>query len=393
MEQIYKAVEAGKCIGCGNCLSICPVSAISTEVRNGFQYPSVNQNACVRCGKCDGVCPVNGEEVPLVAPIGFYAAYANETTMCTESTSGGLCTLATEYIIQNGGVAYSVRFTDDWDVEYARLDDLNNMKAHVGSKYMQAKSNNVQKQIKSDIQIGRNVLLIGTPCFVGAVKKYLDKGRIDSRNLITIDFLCHGVPSAEIGKTFIKELEHRSKKKLEAYNFRSKGFGWGKLARSLKFEGESEKCIRADFCPLHTWFGQHLSLRESCFKCDYRRIERPSDITVADFWKIEKYYPEIPMQQGISSVQINTKHGNDFYKMLIQTGNVVSYSVSKASIWEHRRTATKNFEKPGRYDEFWTTWKNQGLKGINKMVPAQTVLGLVIGKLKSLLRSYRRIFK
>jgi len=169
MEMIGKAVETGKCIGCGNCISVCPVSAITFESRNGFQYPLVNQAVCLKCKKCDKVCPVNGEEIPLLAPQAFYAAYAKDTAMHPESTSGGICTLATEYFIQRGNVVYSVRFTDDWDVEYARLDSLDTLKLHIGSKYMQANFNNVQKQIEMDLRDGRKVLLIGTPCFVGAI--------------------------------------------------------------------------------------------------------------------------------------------------------------------------------------------------------------------------------
>lgn len=251
---------------------------------------------------------------------------------------------------------------------------------------MQAKTNDVQKQIESDLQNGSIVLLIGTPCFIGAIKKYLKIGIIDSHNLITIDFLCHGVPSAEIGKAFINSLEQESGRELEIYNFRSKGFGWGKLSRSTKYEGKPEKHIRADFCPLHTWFGLHLSLRESCFQCDYRQIERPSDITVADFWKIEKYYPDIPIKQGVSSVQINSEAGKVFYNELLQTGEVVSRAVTKESVWEHRRTAVKNFEKPSRYDEFWETWEKHGLVGIKKMVPAKTIPGFVFEKVKSVFR-------
>lgn len=386
MEMIKKAVDTGKCIGCGNCLSICPVSAITFTGRNGFQYPSVNQNTCVNCRKCDKVCPENGEEISYSSPNAFYAAYVNETAMHPESTSGGICTLASAYFIQNGGVVYSVRFTDEWDAEYARLYKIEDIKPHVGSKYMQAGFNNVQKQIVTDLRDNRKVLLIGTPCFVGAVRKYLNVSKVDNQNLVTIDFLCHGVPSAEIGKTFINSLEKNSGKRLEAYNFRSKGFGWGKLSRSTKFEGKPETVIRADFCPLHTWFGLHLSLRESCFQCDYRCIERPSDITVADFWKIEKYYPDIPVKQGVSAVQINTEKGNALYNALLQTDDIVSHSVSRESIWEHRRTATQNFDKPSGYDEFWSKWENQGLYGIMKFAPAQTTIGLVIAKLKSLIQ-------
>ena len=386
MNMIGKAVDTGKCIGCGNCISVCPVSAISFENRNGFQYPTVKQDVCMECMRCDKVCPVNGEEIPLSSPNAFYAAYAKESAMHPESTSGGICTLATEYFIEDGGVVYSARFTDDWSVEYARLDNLANMKRHIGSKYMQAYFNNVQKQIETDLRNDRKILLIGTPCFVAAIRKYLYICKVESKNLITIDFLCHGVPSAEIGKAFIHSLEKKSGRRIEIYNFRSKGFGWGKLSRSTKLAGSSEKVIRADYCPLHTWFGQHLSLRESCFQCDYRHIDRPSDITVADFWKIEKYYPDIPMRQGVSSVQINTEKGNAFYNALLQTGNIVFHLVSKESIWEHRRTATKNFERPIKYDEFWTTWERHGLKGIMKQFPAQTTMGLVVAKFKSMIR-------
>lgn len=386
MDKICKAVETGKCIGCGNCKSVCPVLAIEFHVNNGFQYPEVDDDKCIKCSKCDRVCPINGGHLLLSGPLSYYAAYAKEEAMPTDSTSGGICTLASELMIKNGGVVYSARFTDDWNVEYSKVDRLEKLKDHVGSKYMQAYYNDVQKQIAEDLKANLKVLLIGTPCFIGAVKKYLTVGKIDSENFITIDFLCHGVPSAEVAVAFIKSLEKQSGRKLEKYNFRSKDFGWGKLSRSVKFVGKPKKCTRADFCPLHTWFGQHLSLRESCFQCDYRSVDRPSDITVADFWKIDKYYPEIPMKQGVSAVQINTECGNAFYNALNDTGKLYSHTVTKESIWEHRRTATKNFEKPSRYNEFWTVWESQRLDGIMKMVPAQTVLGLVIGKLKRMAR-------
>lgn len=386
MDKIIEAVNTKKCVACGNCISICPVSAISLQVNNGFEFPNVNQNVCINCHKCNRVCPVNGDSIHLCTPRSYYAAYVSENAMHQDSTSGGLCTFATEFMVRNGGVVYSVCFNDEWDVNYARLDSLDKLKAHIGSKYMQAHFNNVQKEIETDLRNDKRVLLIGTPCFVGAVKKYLIVDKVDTRNLVTIDFLCHGVPSAEIGKAFINSLEKKTGRKLEKYNFRSKEFGWGKLSRSIKYIGKKEKSIRADFCPLHTWFGQHLSLRESCFQCEYRNIDRPSDITVADFWKIDKYYPEIPMKQGVSAVQVNTDSGNAFYNLLLERGALISFTVTKESIWEHRRTATKNFVKPDRYDEFWNVYANQGMNGIMKMFPSQTVMGLVIDKIKSMAR-------
>lgn len=385
MDKVLKAVETRKCVGCGNCEQVCSLNAISFSVSNGFKYPTIDIDKCVSCGKCNRVCPVNEDEKMLFSPISYYAAFANDDKMPSDSTSGGICTLLSEMIINDGGVVFSVRFTDDWNAEYARVDTIDSLLKHIGSKYLQADYNSVQTQIATDLKDGKRVLVIGTPCFVSAVTKFLDFLRIDRSNLITIDFLCHGVPSPDIVSAFIRSLDTKSKK-LKSYNFRSKASGWGKLTRSTKYEGEDEKAIRAAFCPLHTWFGHHLSLRESCFNCEFRNVDRISDITVADFWKIEKYYPEIPFKQGVSSVQINTPRGERAFCDLKDSGNVVTEKVSFESIWEHRKTATQNFKKPDGYDEFWQIWSKSGLEGLKKAFPAQNYWGLIKAKISSKFR-------
>lgn len=384
MTDINVTVKSGKCVGCGNCKIICPVHAINFTTINGFEYPVINSNKCVSCGKCYKLCPIN-EEKSLSSPISFYAAYAKEEKMPADSTSGGICTLLSEMIIDSGGVVFSVRFTDDWKAEYARVDTIEDLQKHIGSKYMQADSKEVQIKIVEELKSKKVVLVIGTPCFISAVNKYINFLKVDRSNIITVDFLCHGVPSPEVASAYIKSLDNKGKK-LVSYNFRSKKSGWGKHVRSIRYEGEMEKSIRSDFCPLQTWFGHHLSLRESCFNCDYRSVERASDITVADFWKIEKYYPEIPYKQGVSSVQINTNNGEDIFKKLIDSENIVSKEVSQESIWEHRKTATRNFNKPEKYDLFWETWNNDGLKGIFKVFPPKNLWTMIKAKIKSLLK-------
>ncbi len=385
MDKVVESVETRKCVGCGNCLSACPVSAINFSHVNGFVYPAIDQQKCIRCGKCDRVCPVNGDESQLSSPIAFYAAYIDPCVMYPDSTSGGLCTFASEEVIRHGGVVFSVLFSDDWTAFYAKAESLDQLKKHVGSKYMQADSNNVQREIAEQLKKSKQVLLIGTPCFVSAVKKYLKINRIDIQNFVTIDFLCHGVPSADVASSFIRSLE-KNGRKLEKYNFRSKGNGWGRLLRATQYKGQREKVIRAEFCPLHTWFGHHLSIRESCFACDYRNVNRPSDITVADFWKVERYYPDFPKQQGVSAVQINSTIGEKFYESLINTGKVISKPVSRESIWEHRKTAEKNFAKPQEYEIFWNEWGKNGLEGIMRKYPPKSLYSLIIDKVKRLLR-------
>lgn len=382
MTDINLTVKSGKCVGCGNCKIICPVHAISFTTINGFKYPVIDSNTCVSCGKCYKLCPIS-EEKTLSSPISFYAAFAKDEMMPAESTSGGICTLLSEVIINTGGVVFSVRFTDEWTAEYSRVDSIEDLQKHIGSKYMQADSNDVQIKIVEELKKEKEVLVIGTPCFISAINKYIGYLNVDRSKLITVDFLCHGVPSPEIASAFIKSLDNR-KKKLVSYNFRSKKSGWGKHERSTRYEGEVEKSIRSDFCPLQTWFGHHLSLRESCFNCDYRSVEKTSDITVADFWKIEKYYPELPFKQGVSAVQTNTINGENTFRRLITSECIVSKEVSQESIWEHRKTAIRNFDKPKQYDLFWDTWNKEGLSGIMKDFPSQNTWTLIKAKIKSL---------
>ena len=382
MDKIRNVVDSRRCIGCGNCVSTCKKNAISFKVVNGFLYPDVDLGKCNNCGVCDSLCPIDCHDIFLSDPKEYYAAYVQQNEMRLNTTSGGLCTFASEEIIRRGGVVFSVMLTDEWKAVYSKVEKKEDLSNHVGSRYMQAESNNVQRDIASELKGGKSVLLIGTPCFVSAVKKFLKENRINPQNFVTIDFLCHGVPSAEIASAFIKSLEKKDKK-LENYNFRSKKGGWGRLLRSVKYVDEQEKVVRADFCPLHTWFGRHLSLRESFFKCDYRNINRPSDITVADFWKIDRLYPDFPMKQGVSAVQINTGCGERFFMDLLKTGKIVSKSVSKESIWGHRKTGLKNFAKPPEYDVFWNVWNNLGLLGLKKKFPPMTYFKLLIAKIKS----------
>ena len=57
-------------------------------------------------------------------------------------------------------------------------------------------------------------------------------------------------------------------------------------------------------------FYSNLALRESCETCKYTNINRPSDITVADGWGIEKIDPNLwNDNKGISMILIQTNKG------------------------------------------------------------------------------------
>jgi NADH-quinone oxidoreductase subunit F len=47
-------IAAEKCKGCSKCSRICPVGAISGEVKKPFV---IDQNKCIKCGACITACP------------------------------------------------------------------------------------------------------------------------------------------------------------------------------------------------------------------------------------------------------------------------------------------------------------------------------------------------
>ena len=53
-------VDKNICIGCGTCVSICPVEAISFGEDGKAQ---IDKTKCIRCGDCQASCPVEAIDI------------------------------------------------------------------------------------------------------------------------------------------------------------------------------------------------------------------------------------------------------------------------------------------------------------------------------------------
>ena len=370
MKKIEQLVENKGCVGCGSCLASCPTDSIKMVSTDGFFYPVINHGTCIDCNKCTNACAIDNENRNFHAPLVHYAAYADKASMPEMSTSGGICALASRYYLNQGNQVVAARFAEDWTLQHD-FADLSNMHQYDGSKYYQSIiKDEVYKKIGSSLKNNLKVLFIGTPCQVAGLYAYAEANNVPLNNLVTIDFLCHGVPSPIIGKMFVSHLD--DKRKIQSYNFRSKKYGWGKKYRTVKYMDGKEKTVICNSCQLHSWFGKHLSLRQSCFNCQYRKIERISDITVADFWGVQKYYHDIDIIQGVSAVQINTELGKRLFDDIKE--HLKTREVSQDSIWENRKTGLSNFPKPDNYEEFWKIAAKMDIELLMKKFPAESEL-------------------
>ena len=315
LEKVEKAekypltASDNHCTGCGACYNVCPFGAISMEVDSeGFKYPVINKKKCLKCMRCEDVCPQDRKREEKL-PLGAYFAIAKDKEILKKSSSGGVFYYLSKRILDKGGAVFGVRLNECFDAIHSEVRGIADLDSFLTSKYIQSNTNNSFVRVKHLLDDGRTVLYSGTPCQIAGLKKFLGT---DYEHLLTVDFLCHGVPSPEIWNIYKKERQKQNIK-LKDVNFRNKIKGWRNYALSMLFEDGSEYFGTFEQDPYLRAFLGNLSLRPSCYSCQYRNHNRKSDITLADFWGASAVLPEKENEMGMSMVLIQTEKGKKFF--------------------------------------------------------------------------------
>jgi coenzyme F420-reducing hydrogenase beta subunit len=299
-EKIGIGIE--KCSGCGACYNSCMQNAIQMDYNEeGFLYPFVDANACVECGKCEKVCPVLN---PVSTESGIQKVYAAASGRYREkSSSGAIFPIMAEHIIQEGGCIYAARYEEDFSVIIDKCCNLTNLTDFMGSKYVQASTGLIFRDIKKDLEQSKTVLFSGCPCQVAGLKGFLGK---PYDNLYTIDLICHGTPSPKLFQKYISEIADN--RKITGVNFRNKEFGW--RCDTLEIQFDDGKYIKKEKTDLYfRGFLDAVINRSLCGQCPFAKIPRVGDITLGDCWDIEKYNNKINDTGGLSWVTVNSDQG------------------------------------------------------------------------------------
>lgn len=302
------------CVGCFACKNICPQNAISMiEDEYGFKYPSINYNICTNCGLCEKVCPIINKKEENRLNSKSYAAINKNAEVRMNSSSGGMFSIIAEYIINNGGVVYGAKFNDKFLVEHARAEKIEDIEKFRGSKYIQSDINKTFREAKKDLETGRKVLFTGTPCQVEGLKSYLIK---DYDNLYTQDFICHGVPSKNIWEKYLEYRKKQDKEEPKNISFRNKeNKGWNEYQLVFKYSNFNKYIDHIDDLFMKAFLSD-IALRDSCYKCQFKKKHRISDITLADFWGINNVVPEMNDEKGTSLILINSEKGEKIFRKL-----------------------------------------------------------------------------
>lgn len=347
---MIKILDKKDCCGCNACVQKCPKHCITMkEDKEGFLYPNVDENVCIDCHICEKVCPVLNQNMERM-PLNVYVGKNPNEEIRIKSSSGGLFTMLAEQVIDDIGVVFGATFNEKWTVVHDYVETKEGLAKFRGSKYVQSNIGNSFKKAMDFLNEGRKVLFSGTPCQIAGLKNYLRK---DYDNLITVDFICHGVPSPGVFRTYLQEeIDKKSARKgggkntvlhpciplitesdgldckgleIESIAFRDKRNGWKKYGFALglsKATAAGEKnSVSLSYTSLNKnsflrGFLSDVFLRPSCYSCPVKKLKSKSDITLGDFWGIESLMPEIDDDKGLSAIVVNTERGHQLLKSI-----------------------------------------------------------------------------
>ena len=364
-------LDLKNCTACGACVNACPVNAIRMNTdKCGFYYPELDEESCIKCDLCQKICPIGKKKIlednTFIPQV--YAAYAKNTEIRKQSSSGGIFSVLAQHVLRQNGVIYGAAYDENLKVVHTGARTEKELLRLRGSKYVQSFiPENLFVKIKKELDSGTMVLFSGTPCQVAGLKLFLSK---EYENLFLVDLLCHGVPSPRVFKEHVSAYERKYKKKITDYSFRNKQFSWQYYNTSIKWNDMTETALPYlnDHYMKIFLHQDHPFLRNSCYHCQYAEATRCSDITIGDFWGFEQTGHMKNTDQGISCVICNTSKGDKFYRQTVDK-----------QIWEPRKLfevarANGNLRQPCNYsaktrDRFWNDFINLGWEKAEKNLP------------------------
>lgn len=346
-------VKGSMCTGCSACESVCPYDAVSLKPdKHGYYIRNVDMKKCTNCGLCTRICPAlnlpkndNSENPEL------YEFIAAGDEVLYSSSSGGIFSVLANEVFRRKGSIVGAAWGDDFSVEHVIIDSPDELYKLKKSKYAQSRMGDTFKTVKSKLDSGEFVMFTGTPCQVTGLKAFLRK---DYDNLILVDILCGNAPSAMFFKKYIEEAYPDG---IKSYQFRYKSENVNWNCRTVKVEDNNGKEIILsgskddDFQRV---YHSHIICSEHCEKCRYQTLPRFGDITIGDFWGIEKKERPYNVEKGVSAVLLNNPKGKAFFEALPK--DEISISNKVPLEWLGRNgwalDGSKNFASPHR-DKFY----------------------------------------
>lgn len=308
-----------------------------------------------------------------------YAAYNKDLETRISSTSGGIFSAIAEYFFDNySAVIYGCVFDDSFNVVHQRITLKEDICKARGSKYSQSNLGDSFKLVKKDLLDGRYVFFTGTPCQISGLKNYLGK---EYEKLYTLDFVCHGVASPKVWKSYVKELSKKGT--INRITVKSKIKGWRKWyfkvdyldAKTFKIRGSMNVFIRS--------YSSYTNIRNSCYECHFKGLNRISDFTVSDCWGLGEKNKRLNDDKGLSALLINNSRAYDIFNLINDVFEYEEYD--PISLMKENWTTFHSVPKPENREQFF--------KSVNTLSPYRALKKEYAPKMVEWIKYYWNVIK
>ena len=360
LEQVGKS-----CVGCSACMNKCPRHCIEMKADSeGFLYPQIQTELCVQCGLCEKTCPVliavqqNGESCRQA-----WSVTTKDHQILLDSSSGGLFTALAQRVLEEGGCVFGAAFTRDFQyVNHVMIKKPEDLAFLRGSKYFQSQINDIYLQVQNQLREQRKVLFSGTPCQIAGLKRFLGS---EYEHLLLVDVICHGVPSALLWQHYFLNIKNIRAREIESVNFRNKRDGWKKFGIEIRTKQGKTFYQSLQENSYMQMFLKDLCLRESCYHCKVKESDTGSDITIGDFWGVERVAPEIDNFSGVSLALIHTQKGLRLFDQVRKKMTALQVNYDQAI--NYNPAFQHSAKRPSARDAFYTdlvtlSWKKMEKK-------------------------------
>lgn len=379
-----KLAKKSDCCGCSICAYVCPKNAIQMKEIDGVLSPIIDRALCISCGVCVKHCPVlqsDNAEGNYIQKV--YSAFSKRDEIRKKSSSGGLSREIINVFNRNytNSVIYGSTIDGTLEVVHKRATHSSEFDQFYGSKYTTSNIAYVLNSIKQDISNGAHVLFIGTPCQVAALDMLITNKK-EKERLFLVDVICHGPGVRSVWKDYITFIQSKYGK-IGEYYFRDKLGGWRNY--SIKAVTARKKISNSPALKIWSYlFFKGYLQRESCFECRFATSKRFSDITLGDFWGIERINPLMADNDGVSFVAINSAKGEKLFSLL--DSSVIRNEEDYQSALKTQDNLNGGRLKPVLYDQFWKDYKRWGFEFVAKKYGSYNLVGRIRTRIICLLQ-------
>lgn len=384
-------IDKSQCCGCTACASACPKHCIVLkEDEQGFLYPRVDESKCIDCHLCEKVCPVL-KPFEKQNPQEVFAIINPDEEIRLASSSGGVFTALAKQILHAGGIVFGAAFDDNWQVHHISVTKVEDLALLRSSKYVQSRIEKTYTVVEEYLKKGTQVLFSGTPCQIAGLKHYLRK---EYDNLLSVDVVCHGVPSPLVWEKYLETLIRPKggdgkntvlsslnvSPPIGGITFRDKRNGWQKYGFVVRRSGDQREPEKFGLSSIYAnneiireshneniymrGFLKNLYLRPSCFECPSRCGKCASDLTLGDFWNIDDICPKVNDDKGVSLVLVNTEKGGRILNKL----NLKMLSVTYKQALAGNPVLERSPQHPKQSNGFWQRFPTEGIGCIKPLV-------------------------